>query len=72
MLDFRGPGPAWNPVKHDKNNLAIMEREARERRELQARPEKAGASRGSRQQAHTIAYALARPLRGLRRGFEVV
>ena len=31
----------------------------------------ARASRGSKQQARTIAYALARPLRGLRRGFEV-
>ena len=31
----------------------------------------ARASRGSQQQARTSAYALARPLRGLRRGFEV-
>ena len=31
----------------------------------------ARASRGWQQQARTIAYALARPLRGLRRGFEV-
>ena len=31
----------------------------------------ARASRGSKQEARTIAYALARPLRGLRRGFEV-